>query len=253
MALSGQDSAIGKRAMGGVEGPSTPADSPVPTLEQIQATLGRRLDDVAKILAGALVAVAGIMTTLGLNSNFVFVALNNGSWAIYVASLCAIMSIVCSITALLIRPSGRGVLWETAVLVLGVIFYMASLTIAVVGATQAAGGNGRPTLTDVRLDGPRSAMRLHFTVRADGVQKWSRIEVSVDPQNLPPGKSGDLYWSILRPDDQGRVSQQIDVPLAPPAGTTALAINAINPDAPKSGECEARTQHGSACTELHFA
>ncbi|WP_310720214.1 hypothetical protein [Streptomyces lydicus] len=50
------------------------------------------------------------------------------------------MSIVCSITALLIRPSGRGVLWETAVLVLGVIFYMASLTIAVVGATQAAGG-----------------------------------------------------------------------------------------------------------------
>ncbi|MER7160140.1 hydroxylase, partial [Streptomyces lydicus] len=35
------------------------------------------------------------------------VRVRNGSWAIYVASLCAIMSIVCSITALLIRPSGR--------------------------------------------------------------------------------------------------------------------------------------------------
>ncbi|MEV4740992.1 hypothetical protein [Streptomyces sp. NPDC049555] len=208
---------------------------------------------MAKILAGALVAVAGIMTTLGLNSKFVFVALNNRSWPIYVASLCAILAIVCSIAALLIRPTGRGVLWETGVLVLGVVFYMASLSIAVVGAAQAAGGNGRPTITDVRLDGPRSNMRLHFGVHADGVQKWSHIEVTVNPRKSSGNEGGDLYWSVLRPDDQGKVAQQIDIPISLPAGTSVIAVGAVNPDESEQGACEAETQHGPACTELHIS
>lgn len=54
--------------------------------DEVQARVGKRLDDVAKILAGALVAVAGIMTTLGLTSDVIVVALNNESWPIYVAS-----------------------------------------------------------------------------------------------------------------------------------------------------------------------
>ncbi|WP_424889671.1 hypothetical protein [Streptomyces sp. XH2] len=233
--------------MGGAQEPSKPAGPSPLVVGEVQAALGKRLDDVAKILAGALVAVAGIMTTLGLNSKFVFVALNNRSWPIYVASLCAIIAIVCSIGALLIRPTGRGVVWETGVLVLGVIFYMASLSIAVVGAAQAAGGNGRPTITDVRLDGPRSGTRLHFGVHADGVQKWSHIEVSVNPES-----GRDLYWSVLRPDDQGKVVQQIDIPLSPPAGTSVVQIEAVNPDESEPGACEAKTQHGPACTELHL-
>jgi hypothetical protein len=235
--------------MGGVKEPSKPTVYAPSAIGDIQAALGKRLDDVAKILAGALVAVAGIMTALGLNSKFVFVALNNRSWPIYVAALCAIMSIVCSIAALLIRPTERGVLWETGVLVLGVIFYMASLSIAVVGAAQAAGGNGRPTITDVRLVGPRSNMRLSFGVHADGVQKWSRIEVSVGPAN-PSEEERDLYWSVLRPDEQGKVAQQIDIPLSPPAGTSRVSIAAANPDESEAGNCDARTQHGSACTEF---
>ncbi|GAA2725737.1 MULTISPECIES: hypothetical protein [Streptomyces] len=238
--------------MGGEERPSTSVDSPASALGEIQAALGKRLDDVAKILAGALVAVAGIMTTLGLNSKFVFVALNNRSWPIYVASLCAIIAIVCSISALLIRPTGRGVLWETGVLVLGVVFYMASLSIAVVGAAQAAGGSGRASITDVSLAGPRSGMRLHFVVHADGVQKWSHIEVSVSPENVPPGKSGDLYWSILRPDDQGVIRQQIDIPLSLPSGTSVVSISAVNPAESEAGACESKQQHGPACTELHI-
>ncbi|MGW0787412.1 hypothetical protein ACWD04_03965 [Streptomyces sp. NPDC002911] len=235
--------------MGGAKDPSKPTEFPPSVIGEIQSALGKRLDDVAKILAGALVAVAGVMTTLGLNSKFVFVALNNRSWPIYVAALCAIISIVCSIAALLIRPTERGVLWKTGVLVLGVIFYMASLSIAVVGAAQAAGGNGRPTITDVRLVGPRSLLRLRFGVRADGVQKWSRIEVSVSPVN-PSEEGRDLYWSVLRPDEEGKIAQQIDIPLSPPAGTSAVSISAANPDESESGNCDARTQHGPACTEI---
>lgn len=109
-----------------------------PTPDEIQAKVGKRLDDVAKILAGALITVAGIMTTLGLSSDIVFVALNNESWPIYVASLCAILAIVCSIVALLVHPTRRGNLWETGVLVLGVIFYMVALSVAVIGAAKAA-------------------------------------------------------------------------------------------------------------------
>lgn len=109
-----------------------------PTPDEIQARVGKRLDDVAKILAGALITVAGIMTALGLSSDVVFVALNNKSWPIYVASLCAILAIVCSIVALLIHPTRRGNLWETCVLILGVVFYMVALSVAVIGAAKAA-------------------------------------------------------------------------------------------------------------------
>ncbi|MEX2980760.1 hypothetical protein [Streptomyces sp. C36] len=239
--------------MSGSKEPSPSSRPTAPGLDEVQAAVGKRLDDVAKILAGALVAVAGIMTTLGLNSRFVFVALNNRSWPIYVASLCAIIAIVCSITALLIRPTGRGVLWETGILVLGVVFYMASLSIAVVGAAQAAGGNGRPTITDVRLEGSRPHFRLHFDVHADGVRKWSRIVVSVTPEDAPPGKDADLYWSILRPDDEGEVAQRIDIPLVPPAGTSVVAVSAVDPERSTEEKCEITSQHGPACTELHLS
>ncbi|THA31529.1 hypothetical protein [Streptomyces sp. A1547] len=78
----------------------------------------------------------------------VFVALNNESWPIYGASLCATLAIACSVVALLLHPTRRGNVWKTVVLVLvlGMIFYMTALSVAVVGAAEAAGGDGRPAL-----------------------------------------------------------------------------------------------------------
>ncbi|MEU1377470.1 hypothetical protein ABZ442_28010 [Streptomyces triculaminicus] len=136
--------------MSGAKEPSPSTGPTAPGLDETQAAVGKRLDDVAKILAGALVAVAGIMTTLGLNSRFVFVALNNRSWPIYVASLCAIIAIVCS-------------------------------------------------------------------------------------------------------DDEGEVAQRIDIPLVPPAGTSVVAVSAVNPDRSTEEKCEITSQHGPACTELHLS
>ncbi|WP_327364698.1 MULTISPECIES: hypothetical protein [unclassified Streptomyces] len=77
-----------------------------------QGSVGKRLDDVAKIPAGALVAVPGIMTALGLTSDLVFVALNNECWPIYAASLCAILAVACSVVALLLHPTRRGNVWR---------------------------------------------------------------------------------------------------------------------------------------------
>jgi hypothetical protein len=223
-----------------------------PTFDEIQARVGKRLDDVAKILAGALVTVAGVMTTLGLTSDVVFVALNNESWPIYVASLCAILAIVCSIVALLIHPTRRGNLWETVVLVLGVVFYMVALSVAVVGAAKAAGGNGRPTITDVRLAGPGSDMRLSFDVLADGVDTWASINVYANAVTAAgdPVESHDFYDSTLRPNDRGEIEQHISVPFSAPQGAWGIQISAVT--AGGAEECESRSTRGPACAVIHL-
>ncbi|WP_189882295.1 hypothetical protein [Streptomyces xantholiticus] len=217
--------------------------------EEAQARVGKRLDDVAKILAGALVAVAGIMTALGLTSDIVFVALNNESWPIYAASLCAVLAIVCSIVALLIRPTPRGILWETVVLILGVIFYMVSLSVAVVGASKAAGGNGRPTITDVELKGHRPDLTLSFTVRADGVDTWATIEVYADAVDMDKDPFDiDFYSGYLRPDDKGVVEQRVSSPITVPEEAWGIEIGAVA--AGGSQDCESLTERGPACATI---
>jgi hypothetical protein len=221
--------------------------------EDVQARIGKRLDDVAKVLAGALVTVAGVMTALGLSSDIVFVALNNESWPIYVASLCAIVAIVCSIAALLVHPTQRGNLWKTAVLILGVIFYMVALSVAVIGAAEAAGGNGRPTITDVKLDGPRAGLKLGFDVHADGVKSSGSIEVYVTSVrgDDPVDEQVDIYSSALRPNDKGDVDQRIEMPISPPPQATGISIIAVNTGEARD-DCQARTQRGPACTTLRL-
>ncbi|MBT2459299.1 hypothetical protein [Streptomyces sp. ISL-86] len=220
--------------------------------DEIQAKLGKRLDDVAKILAGTLVTVAGVMTALGLTSDVVFVALNNESWPIYVASLCAILAIVCSIVALLIRPTRRGNMWETAVLILGVIFYMVALSVAVVGAAKAAGGNGRPSIIDVSLTGPRSDARLRFGVHADGVDTWATVEVyayAVDADGEALA-SVDFFRSNLRPNDRGVIEHRVDTPVAIPAGAWGIAINAVAANG--SDVCETLAERGPTCVVIQL-
>ncbi|MBH5338783.1 hypothetical protein IHE55_29995 [Streptomyces pactum] len=225
---------------------------PTAGLNEVQARVGKRLDDVAKILAGALVAVAGIMTTLGLTSDVVFVALNNESWPIYVASLCAILAIVCSVVALLIHPTRRGNLWETAVLVLGVIFYMTALIVAVVGAADAASGNGRPNITHMLIEGHRPDLKVRFDVHADGVDRWATIDVYVNGVNKDgsPVTDEDLYESTLRPNDKGEVSQRVSVAVSVPRSAWGIQITALT-----SGgdvDCEVRSSRGPTCSTLQL-
>jgi hypothetical protein len=227
---------------------------PAPTHEEIQARIGKRLDDVAKILAGALVAVAGVMTLLGLSSDVVFVALNNDSWPIYVASLCAILAIVCSIVALLVHPTRRGNLWETVVLILGVILYMVALSVAVIGAAKAAGGNGRPTITNIKVDGPRSNLKLRFDVHADGVETGASIQVFVNAVRAdlsePVVKSVDAYSSELRPNDKGVVEQRVSMPISLPPQAAGISIMALNAGDGTQDECGSLTRRGPACARF---
>jgi hypothetical protein len=226
---------------------------PLP-LDDVQAEIGKRLDDVAKILAGALVTVAGVMTALGLTSDVVFVALNNESWPIYVAALSAILAIVCSIIALLIHPTRRGNVWETIVLGLGVVFYMMALSVAVVGAAQAASGSGRPTLTDVKVQGKGSDQKLSFGVHADGVERWASVNVYVTAvdanQDDLPG-TANLYSVSLRPDDKGEIDHQISMPLPAPRNAWGIQIIAANTEG--DDRCEGRSPHGPSCAVVQLS
>ncbi|MEW2046057.1 hypothetical protein [Streptomyces sp. NPDC005476] len=224
------------------------------TLDDVQARIGKRLDDVAKILAGALVTVAGVMTALGLTSDVVFVALNNESWPIFVAALSAILAIVCSIVALLIHPTRRGNVWETVVLGVGVIFYMVALSVAVVGASQAASGNGRPTLVNVKVEGPKSDRRLTFGVHADGVDRWASVNVYVTAVNANledlPGTT-NLYSVSLRPNDKGDIDHLASVTLAAPPN--AWGIQIIAETAGGNGDCGSRSPHGPGCAVVQLS
>ncbi|MFI1029756.1 hypothetical protein [Streptomyces sp. NPDC020951] len=229
-------------------------DQEVLPFDDVQAEIGKRLDDVAKILAGALVTVAGVMTALGLTSDVVFVALNNESWPIYVAALSAILAIVCSIVALLIHPTRQGNVWETVVLGLGVIFYMVALSVAVVGAAQAAGGSGRPTLTDVKFLGQTSDQKLSFGVHADGVERWASVNVyvtAVDAEQKDLPGTGNLYEVSLRPDDKGEIDHQISMPLPIPRnawGILVIATNAVGND-----HCGGRSSQGPSCAVIKLS
>ncbi|MGW2834961.1 hypothetical protein [Streptomyces sp. NPDC001286] len=229
-------------------------DQEARTFDDVQAKIGKRLDDVAKILAGALVTVAGAMTALGLTSDAVFVALNNESWPIFVAALSAILAIVCSIIALLIHPTRRGNAWETVVLGLGVVFYMVALSVAVVGAAQAASGSGRPTLTNVKLQGKRSDQTLSFDVHADGVERWASVNVYVTAvganQDDLPGTT-NLYSVSLRPDNKGEIDHQISMPL--PAPRNAWGIQIIATNAEGNDQCGGRSPHGPSCAVVQLS
>ncbi|MGW1267705.1 hypothetical protein [Streptomyces sp. NPDC002491] len=233
---------------------SPPGDQEPLPLDNVQAQIGKRLDDVAKILAGALVTVAGVMTTLGLTSDVVFVALNNESWPIYVAALSAILAIVCSIVALLIHPTRRGNVWETVVLGLGVVFYMVALSVAVVGAAQAASGSGRPTLTNVKFQEEGSNQKLSFVVHADGVERWAIVNVyvtAVDAKQEDLPGTGNLYDVSLRPDDKGEIDHQISMPLAIPRNAWGILIIAMS--AAGNDHCGERSPQGPSCSVIKLS
>jgi hypothetical protein len=187
-------------------------------------TIGNRLDEVAKILAGSLIAVAGLLTAFGLTSERALAALNNSQGPLILASVLAIFAVLCSILAFFCSPSPRGNKKETIILLFGMGFYVAALMVALAGAAREASGNGRPAITSIRIEGRRPVLSLTFTVRADGVRRNARVVVSVRP--LAPGdnqgtagscpggaSSGQLYAGTLRPDDKGVVEHEVATPL----------------------------------------
>ncbi|WP_158012961.1 hypothetical protein [Streptomyces sp. Root369] len=217
--------------------------------------VGERLDEVAKFLTGALVAVAGVLAALGMTSDRVFVALNNSPTSLVIATLLAVAAITCSILALFCKPTPGGNKLQLGVLALGVILYIASLAVSVSGAANQASGNGRPTITDVKVAGDRPKMTLNFTVRADGVKRENRVAVFIRPQirnakgEFEPATEADVYSASLRPNSDGVVDQVVSMPLRP-GNATYLNFSVSNSGDRDKSKCETDSSKAPACVKM---
>lgn len=216
---------------------------------------GKQLDEVAKILAGAFVAITGVMAGLGLTSERVFIALNNGSDSLVIAAVLAILAFACSVGALFIPRSDSGNAWETGLLALGGAAFIAAMAVSVAGAADSANGSGRASITNLKIEGKRPELTLSFDVHADGVQKDRRLLAYVHPSNLEGEQissfrlSDAFYVGTLRPDDESVVDQKVTLPFAPGKFTHLTIFVATSEDEGK-GRCEEDSAKGPACAHL---
>ncbi|MEU9160743.1 hypothetical protein AB0D29_10825 [Streptomyces sp. NPDC048424] len=218
---------------------------------------GKRLDEVAKVLAGAFVAVTGVMAGLGLTSERVFIALNNSSNSLWISVALAFAAFTCSIVALFIPRDASGNARETGVLILGGAAFIAALAVGVSGAADSANGNGRATITNVKIEGKRPELQLSFDVHADGVQKDSHLTAFVHPSNLEGSKISSFQMrdaflvGTLRPDDKAIVDHKVAMPFAPGEFTHLTIFIATSEDKTRAS-CEVDSDKGPACAILRI-
>ncbi|MFE9637347.1 hypothetical protein [Streptomyces sp. NPDC006463] len=218
---------------------------------------GKGLDDVAKILAGAFVAVTGVMAGLGLTSERAFISLNNSDDSLAFAVGLAFTAFTCSIVALFIPRSTSGIKWETGLLILGGAAFIAAMVVGVAGAAESANGNGRATITNLKIEGKRPELTLSFDVHADGVQKDRHLTAYAHPSNLKGSQisqfqmSDAFYVGTLRPDDKSIVEQKITMPFTPGQYTHLTIFIATSEDEGR-GSCEVDSEKGPACATLRI-
>ncbi|MFI6600574.1 hypothetical protein ACIBHX_30385 [Nonomuraea sp. NPDC050536] len=224
--------------------------------------LDRRLDDVAKTLTGAIAGVAGLLAIFGIANDRALVAFNNQSTAMTLAFMGAIIATICSVTAFFTPATKRGNLLEGTLLGTGMALYLLGLVLGVMTVASEAMGNGRPTLTMVKLDAAqRNDMTLSFTVRADGVRQEDHVAWTV--QALAKNAKGTLdvldnmTLAYLRPNDRGAIEQTVVVPFRPPANATHIAILTWHEHRSESGQrppqCQDITsKQGPGCVTIHL-
>ncbi|MFE4663606.1 hypothetical protein ACFRI7_02110 [Streptomyces sp. NPDC056716] len=117
-------------------------------------------------LWGSLVALAGLLTVLGMDSARLFVALDDHPWLTLLAPALAITAV-----ALCFHAYFAG---QRPLLIFGSTACIASLAASLIIATLAAGGNGGPAVTNVGLKGQRPHISLTFTVHAVGEREKSQ-------------------------------------------------------------------------------
>ena len=106
---------------------------------------------------------------------------------------------------------------EAGLLVLGAIGYIAGLLCSLFAAAGAANSPGRPAITAVELrPGPPSLLAV--SIRSSRLDEHDRLAVQlVHSSSLEP-----LYRATLQPDGDGRLEQQLTVPLPGGAGEVSL-------------------------------
>ncbi|MFJ3164373.1 hypothetical protein [Streptomyces kanasensis] len=218
----------------------------------------KRLDEVAKILAGALVAVSGLLAALGLTSDRVFTALNNSPLLLVVAAVLAFAAIYCSIQAIMRPATVEGNKTEALLLQAGGALYIAALAVALWGAADQASGNGRPTITEVSISGEAAKKVLSFKVRADGVDRDDHVAIFIRPlietgeNQFDSAAKTDVYAASLRSDDKGVIDQKVVLPVAV-GKATHLNISVSNSGDKGVSKCNTTSKTAPACVRLRIS
>jgi hypothetical protein len=222
-----------------------------PTEHRVVAN--ERLDAVAKTLTTSTVAVAGILTAVGLNSDLVMVALNNNATPILAAFLSAILAVGLSLIALIIPP--RHNVLEGAALFVAVTAYLSALTFAVVGAAGEASGNGRPTITNVDVVRPGPQATLTTTLHADGVKRRASIQVLVETITVSASGQAEhptpIVGAYLRPNSRGVVDEKVSLPFDP-GSATDVQIRAWSSDSMDAPNCDSVSTLGPGCMRVRI-
>ncbi|MFB7274682.1 hypothetical protein [Streptomyces sp. NPDC056244] len=211
---------------------------------QLAAEDENPLGEVTNTLWGSLIALAGLLTVLGMNSDRLFVALNNNTWLTLLAPALAITAVALSLYAYFAR--------QRTLLVFGSTAYVAALVASLLVATLAAAGNGRPTVTSVSLTGQRPHISLTFTVHAVGVDRNDHVAAFARSLFRSHGELGttELYSGSLRPDDMGQVNQKVTIPLTLKDNETHLTINVSNSGDKGKSQCTTRSPTAPACVTV---
>jgi hypothetical protein len=198
---------------------------------------------VTTTLWGSLIALAGLLTALGVNSDRLFVALNNHTAWTLVAPALAITAVGLSLYAYFTH--------QRLLLVVGSTAYIAAFIASLVVATLAASGNGRPTVTNVSLTGQRPQVSLTFTVQAVGVDRNDHVAAFVRLLHREGSRADtELYSGSLRSDDMGKVDQKVTIPVTLPSTATHVTINVTNSGDKGKSHCTTRSPTAPACVTV---
>jgi hypothetical protein len=198
---------------------------------------------VTTTLWGSLIALAGLLTALGVNSDRLFVALNNHTAWTLVAPALAITAVGLSLYAYFTH--------QRLLLVVGSTAYIAAFIASLVVAALAASGNGRPTVTNVSLTGQRPQVSLTFTVQAVGVDRNDHVAAFVRLLHREGSRADtELYSGSLRSDDMGKVDQKVTIPVTLPSTATHVTINVTNSGDKGKSHCTTRSPTAPACVTV---
>lgn len=173
--------------------------------------ISRRLDQVATVLIGAVAATAGALALLGVGQERVWLLLDEDAFgpAILTAAALALLAIALALASLMLPPT-RAVV-EVVLLGLGVVAYLAGLTVAMTASARAADVAGRPSLVSVEVT--PSPLVVTSTARAQNLDRDQRIGLRVVADGTPlaqssagPGSDGSATLTVAVPVPDGHES-----------------------------------------------
>ncbi|MFD3808052.1 hypothetical protein ACFWTC_31670 [Streptomyces sp. NPDC058619] len=205
-----------------------------------QERVDGRLAQVAKILAGVFVAIAGAGAAFGLSQDTLLTAVNNNILLFIGVAALALGAVGLSIWSLFQGKNKEGNIKQSGLLGLGVGFYLGALLLALWGVANVATGNGRPNITDISVE-RGSDMKVTFTVHADGVKGKEVVIAEIEAfKGEAKLGGGPVYRTLLHADDKGDVNQKV-IFIFSPGEATHITIWArpdhVNPGS--DGACDA--------------